>query len=240
MPGVMRKKCSHFAPKNRCLQVPPGTCCHFTINSCPCFSPPHPRDAPGFLCTPDILHRPPQEPRQFLDRYRFGILVALQIQCIHLLALILVFFVLHTLKQNLIVRILENIGKASNHIAGFCIFPCQNSQRTVELDHIDRQTDNALEIRVARSKVIQIEFDSQLLKTGNRILNVVKFRLIPALRQFNRNFFIRDFILADDVHDILAEFLSAEFQNRKINGNKKFYSNNYRLFNHCYMYIYSN
>jgi len=116
-------------------------------------------------------------------------------------------------------RILEDIGKTPDHIAGLCIFPSENGQRPVELDHIDRQADNALEIRVARSKVIQIEFDSQLLKTGNRILNVVKFRLIPALRQFNRNFFIRDFILADDVHDILAEFLSAEFQNRKINGN---------------------
>ena len=102
MPGAVRIRNAGFCDQNRCLQVPPGTCCHFTINSCPCFSPPHPRDAPGFLCTPDILHRPPQEPRQFLDRYRFGILVALQIQCIHLLALILVFFVLHTLKQNLI------------------------------------------------------------------------------------------------------------------------------------------
>ena len=181
MPGAVWIRNAGFCDQNCCRQFQPE---HFIILflTCPGFPLPYPRDAPGFLCTPDILHRPPQEPCQFLDRYRFGILVALQIQCIHLLALILVFFVLHTLKQNLIVRILENIGKASNHIAGLCIFPCQNSQRTVELDHIDRQADNALEIRVARSKVVQIEFDSQLLKTGNRILNVVKFRLIPALR----------------------------------------------------------
>ena len=47
MPGAVRIRNAGFCDQNRCLQVPPGTCCHFTINSCPCFSPPHPPGCAG-------------------------------------------------------------------------------------------------------------------------------------------------------------------------------------------------
>ena len=60
MPGAMRKKCSDFAPKNRRRQVPAGTRYHLVITSCLCFSPPCPRDTPGFLCIYDSTIASPQ------------------------------------------------------------------------------------------------------------------------------------------------------------------------------------
>ena len=68
MPGAMWKKCSHFAPKNRRRQVPAGTRYHLVITSCPCFSPPCPRDASGFLAS--MIRRSPVPRDPVSGRYR--------------------------------------------------------------------------------------------------------------------------------------------------------------------------
>ena len=59
MPGAVRIRNAGFCDQNRRRQVPPGTFYH-SVFTCPCFSPPCPRDTPGFLCIYDSTTASPQ------------------------------------------------------------------------------------------------------------------------------------------------------------------------------------